>query len=189
MPSITYRDKLPPPGEFQKSLAEAMANANPVDDLLELANRLWRFEEQYELPSADFYRAYQAGALDDALQHCIQWAATYETFLKTKRKLESALMRAVVQLETLAPAVPIHGNLYQDGIGSVEFFLQARHSCRVNPSFFDQIDHFGQCDARKRDLVPRGSSILDPGTSGRREPGIVVEIPDEGVCVDDGRDH
>ena len=58
MPSITYRDQLPPPGEFQKSLAEAMTNANPVDDLIELANRLWRFEEQYELPSADFYRAY-----------------------------------------------------------------------------------------------------------------------------------
>jgi hypothetical protein len=82
-----------------------MANANPVDDLLELANRLWRFEEPYELPSADFYRAYQAGALDDKLQHCIQWAATYETFVQTKRKLASALMRAVVQPEALAPAV------------------------------------------------------------------------------------
>ena len=105
VPSITYQDRLPPPGEFQESLAEAMANANPVDDLLELANGLWQFEEQYQLPSADFYSAYQAGTLDDELQHCIQWAATYETFVKTKRKLESALMRAVVQSETLKQAV------------------------------------------------------------------------------------
>ena len=105
VPSITYQGKLPPPGEFQKSLAEAMANANPVDDLIELANGLWQFEEQYQLPSAEFYSAYQAGTLDDELQHCIQWAATYETFVKTKRKLESALMRAVVQPETLEQAV------------------------------------------------------------------------------------
>ena len=105
VPSITYQGKLPSPGEFQESLAEAMANANPVDDLLELANCLWQFEEQYQLPSADFYSAYQAGTLNDELQHCIQWAATYETFVKTKRKLESALLRAVVQPETLEPAV------------------------------------------------------------------------------------
>ena len=105
MPSITYQGKLPPPDEFRESLAEAMANANPVDDLLELANGLWQFEGQYKLSSADFYSAYQAGTLDDELQHCIQWAATYETFVKTKRKLESALMRAVVQPETLEQAV------------------------------------------------------------------------------------
>ena len=105
MPGISYQGRLPPLGEFQRSLAKAMANANPVDDLIELANGLWQFEEQYQLPSADFYSAYQAGALDDELQHCIQWAATYETFVQTKRKLESALMRAVVQLETLDPAV------------------------------------------------------------------------------------
>jgi hypothetical protein len=105
VPSITYQGNLPPPGEFQRSLAEAMANANPVDDLIELASGLWQFEEQYHLPSADFYNAYQAGTLDDELQHCIQWAATYETFVKTKRKLESALMRAVVQPEMPEPAV------------------------------------------------------------------------------------
>ena len=105
MPSITYQGKLPPPGEFQNGMADAMANANPVDDLLELANGLWQFEEQYRLPSADFYSAYQAGTLDEDLQHCIKWAATYETFVKTKRKLESVLMRAVVQPEMLEPAV------------------------------------------------------------------------------------
>lgn len=104
MPSISYQGKLPPPDEFQKHLAEAMMNANPVDDLIELANGLWQFEGRHQLSSAEFYSAYQAGSLDDELQHCIEWAATYETFLKTKRKLESALLRAVVQPEMLEPA-------------------------------------------------------------------------------------
>ena len=105
MPSITYQGRLPPPDEFKTHLAEAMTHANPVDDLIELANSLWKFEGQYQRSSAEFYSAYQAGSLDDDLQHNIEWAATYETFLKTKRKLESALMRAVVQPEMVEPAV------------------------------------------------------------------------------------
>lgn len=105
MPSITYQGKLPPPGEFQKSLAEAMSTANPVDDLLELASRLWQFEKEHKLSSDAFYRGYQEGTLGDELQHCVEWAATYESFVKTKRKLESVLMRAVVQPEMLEPAL------------------------------------------------------------------------------------
>lgn len=35
--------------------------------------------------------------LDDDLQHSTEWAATYDLFLKTKRTLESTLMRAAVQ--------------------------------------------------------------------------------------------
>lgn len=44
MPKLTYENELPPADEFQKALAEAMANTNPVDDLLELANDLWKCE-------------------------------------------------------------------------------------------------------------------------------------------------
>lgn len=102
MPTLTYKKELPPAEEFQKVLAEAMANTNPVDDLLELANNLWEFEQQYQIPSADFYNRYQAGSLDDELQHCVEWAATYDFFIKTKRKLEAALIRAAVQPESLA---------------------------------------------------------------------------------------
>ncbi len=36
MPKLTFKDKLPSPDEFQKALAQAMTNTNPVDDLLEL---------------------------------------------------------------------------------------------------------------------------------------------------------
>jgi hypothetical protein len=67
-----------------------MMNANPVDDLIELANSLWQFEGQYQRSSAEFYSAYQAGSLDDELQHNVEWAATYEAFLKTKSTVESS---------------------------------------------------------------------------------------------------
>ncbi len=104
MPKLTFKDKLPSPDEFQKALAQAMANTNPVDDLLELANELWDFEQKYKMASADFYKKYQAGLLDDELQHCIEWVATYDFFIKTKRKLEAALMRAAIQPELPEPA-------------------------------------------------------------------------------------
>ena len=104
MPKLTYKNVLPSPDEFQKALAQAVANTNPIDDLLELANELWEFEQKYQLSSADFYEKYQAGLLDDELQHCIEWVATYDFFMKTKRKLEAALMRAAIQPETLEPA-------------------------------------------------------------------------------------
>ena len=104
MPKLTYENELPPSDEFQKALAEAMANTNPVDDLLQLANDLWEFEQKYQMPSADFYEQYQTGSLEDELQHCIEWVATYDFFMKTKRKLEAALMRAAVQPELLEPA-------------------------------------------------------------------------------------
>lgn len=100
---LTYKDKLPPADEFQKALAEAMATTNPVDDLLELANDLWEFEQKYHISSADFYKKYESGSLNDELQHCTEWAATYDFFVKTKRKLEAALMRAAVQPELLEP--------------------------------------------------------------------------------------
>lgn len=103
MPKLTYETELPAPDEFQKALAQAMTNSNPVDDLLELANDLWEFEQKYQMPSKDFYEKYQAGSLNDELQHCIEWVATYEFFMKTKRRLEMALMRAAIQPELPAP--------------------------------------------------------------------------------------
>ena len=86
MPKLTYKNQLPSSDEFQKALAQAMAETNPVDDLLELANDLWEFEQKYQMPSADFYEKYQTGSLDDELQHCMEWVATYDFFVKTKSR-------------------------------------------------------------------------------------------------------
>ncbi len=103
MPKLTYENELPSSEEFQKALRQAMANTNPIDDLLELANHLWAYEQNDQMSSADFHAKYQAGSLDDALQHCVEWVATYDFFLKTKRKLEMALMRAAIQPELFEP--------------------------------------------------------------------------------------
>ncbi|RME48833.1 MAG: hypothetical protein D6791_02380 [Chloroflexi bacterium] len=99
MPEMVFHDGLPPSDEFRQALAEAIVMANPVDDLLELAGRLREYEQRYHMTSADFYERYQAGALDDELQHCIEWAATYDMFLKIRRMVEATLMRAAIQPE------------------------------------------------------------------------------------------
>ncbi len=105
MSKLTYKNKLPPPDEFTEALIQAMANTNPVEDLLTLANELWEFEQEYQIPSVDFYEKYQAGLLDDELQHCVEWVATYDFFMRTKRRLETALIRAAIQPGILEPAL------------------------------------------------------------------------------------
>lgn len=101
MPKLKFEDKLPPPDDFKTVLAEAMKNTNPVDDLLALANDLWAFEQKYQMSSSTFYQKYQAGLLNDDLQHCLEWVATYDFFVKTKRQLEAALIRVAIHSEDL----------------------------------------------------------------------------------------
>lgn len=94
MTELTYKGKLPSSDEFKQALAQALSMTNPVDDLLALSNRLYEFEQKYQMPSDKFYERYEAGSLDDDLQHCTEWAAVYDLFLKTRRILEATLMRA-----------------------------------------------------------------------------------------------
>jgi len=84
MSELIFRGKLPSSEEFRQMLAQAIAAANPVDDLLELGNRLYAYEQKYQMPSAAFYQRYQAGTLDEELQHCTEWAAIYDLFVKTQ---------------------------------------------------------------------------------------------------------
>lgn len=101
MAKFTVVGKLPPPAEFQAALEETVAKANPVDDLLELAEDLHKFEQQHGISSPDFYLQYQAGMLADELQHSLEWAAIYEMFLETKHLIESTLMRAAIHIQML----------------------------------------------------------------------------------------
>lgn len=98
MPKLTYKGALPTPEEFKRDIADAVMNANPIDDLLELANDLHQYELKYGLTSEEFYQGYQAGMLNDELQHCMRWAAIYRMFVKTKRQLENALMRTAIRV-------------------------------------------------------------------------------------------
>ncbi len=51
------------------------------------------------MPSEDFYRGYQAGILDDELQHCLMWFAIYEIYIETRQLLENALAQASIHSE------------------------------------------------------------------------------------------
>ncbi len=108
MPTLSYTHETMPKSseEFQRQLAEAMAASNPIDDLLELAADLRCFEEKYGMASDEFYRRFQAGVLNDELQHCIEWAAYYRMYVKTRRAIETAFIRAAVHpaYETISPA-------------------------------------------------------------------------------------
>lgn len=97
MLQYTFENEWPANNLFKQTLNQILNQTNPVDDLLTLAGQLWEFEQTYHLSSSEFYNRYQAGLLDDTLQHCVEWAATYSFFLKTKRQVEVALMRSAVQ--------------------------------------------------------------------------------------------
>jgi len=97
MPKLVYTNSAPSPEEFRRDLLQAMARVNPVDDLIELTAELLDFERKYKMSSEDFYLHYQVGALADELQHCMEWADAYDTFVQTKRLIETALMRVAVQ--------------------------------------------------------------------------------------------
>lgn len=96
MPELKYKNGLPSHNDFQQDLANFMEPTNPVDDLLEIVEWLREYEQQYKLSSTDFYRQYQAGTLPDDLQHCIEWAALYNSFLKIKTRIENTLMIAAI---------------------------------------------------------------------------------------------
>lgn len=70
--------------EFETLLGETMATANPIEDLLSLADELHLYEQQHGMSSSAFFAAYDA------------WAATYDMFLRLKQKLEATLMRSAL---------------------------------------------------------------------------------------------
>ena len=70
MSELSFKGSLPSSEGFRQALAEAMAAANPVDDLLILAGRLREYEWNNDMSSASFHSRYEACTLDDELQHC-----------------------------------------------------------------------------------------------------------------------
>ena len=90
------KGKLPTSRQFRRMLRKAVAESNPLDDLLDLTRKLRDYEVRYDLTSEMFYERFQRGELDDELQHCLAWAATYEMFLTLRDRLEAALVRDAV---------------------------------------------------------------------------------------------
>ena len=105
VPTLSYTHETMPKSseEFQRQLAEAMAASNPIDDLLELAADLRCFEEKHAIASDEFYRRFQAGRMGDDLD-IMEWASLYHMYCRVRRRIESALMRAAMDLPILEPA-------------------------------------------------------------------------------------
>ena len=89
------QENWPTPDEFQRMVQDALAKSNPVDDLLELAEELRRYEQQYGMSSEKFFRLLQQGELGDALDF-IDWAGAYHLFLDRKARVEATLMQAAI---------------------------------------------------------------------------------------------
>jgi hypothetical protein len=104
MPKFSFtQETMPTTEEFQHMLAEAIAESNPVDELLTLAKELQEYERQHEMTSQEFFERYQRGELGDDVEF-IEWAGTYRIFQRLKHRVETALMRVAVsaQAETVA---------------------------------------------------------------------------------------
>jgi hypothetical protein len=97
MPTLSYTHETMPKSseEFQRQMAEAMAAANPIDDLMELAVELRGFEQQYRMTSEEFYRKFNAGEIGDDIDF-FDWNATHRMYLRLRKSIEAALVRAAV---------------------------------------------------------------------------------------------
>jgi hypothetical protein len=96
MPKLSFTsENMPTPEEFQRMLAEAMAESNPVDELLELAHELQEYERKYEMSSSEFFERFRRGELGDDMDW-IEWAGVYQLFQRLKRRVELALMQAAI---------------------------------------------------------------------------------------------
>lgn len=104
MATLSYTQETMPKSseEFQHQLAEAMAASNPIDDLLELAAELRCFEEKYEMASDEFYRLFKAGQMGDDFDF-FGWSSSFRMYTKTRRAIETALMRAAVSPAEIVP--------------------------------------------------------------------------------------
>ena len=104
MPKFSFaQETMPTPEEFQHMLAEAIAESNPVDELLTLAKELQEYERKHEMTSQEFFERYQRGELNDHMEF-IEWAGTYRIFQRLKYRVETALMRVAVSAQAEAVA-------------------------------------------------------------------------------------
>jgi len=104
MPKFSFtQETMPTPEEFQRMLAEAIAESNPVDELLTLAKELQEYERKHEMTSQELFERYQRGALGDDMEF-IEWAGTYRIFQRLKHRVETALMRMAVSAQSEAVA-------------------------------------------------------------------------------------
>lgn len=108
MAKITItQDNLLTSEEFKKKLEEIDSNASPMDNMLDLMREMIAFEQQYNMPSDEFYACFMRGEMGDALDF-IEWAGEYESFLEIKEEMESRMSITIGVTDAdkvLAPAI------------------------------------------------------------------------------------
>jgi hypothetical protein len=95
MPTLTFtQDNMPTREEMHRLIEEMRQHANPIEDLLELAQTLNGFEQKYQMTNAGFFEKYQRGEMGDDLDF-ISWAGQYRMYLDLKHKIELSLERVM----------------------------------------------------------------------------------------------
>jgi len=92
MPRIKFTAETMPESseKFQRILREALENASPLDDFIELVRDLVLLEQQYGMDSDQFYERFQRGELGDDLDY-FDWAAKFEMYCQAKEEIEQVL--------------------------------------------------------------------------------------------------
>jgi len=70
-----------------------MERTHAARELARLEETLHKFEEQYRLPSEEFYHRFRAGAMGDEADF-FEWSAFYQMWLSAREQLD--LLKAVV---------------------------------------------------------------------------------------------
>ena len=88
------KDNIPAREELAQIIRELKARNRPVDDLVDLAQTLMRFEQQYDMSSTEFYERFNRGETGDDMDF-VKWAGRYRLYLDLKRKIELSLERVI----------------------------------------------------------------------------------------------
>ena len=67
--TITQDNLISSPEEFKKKLEEIKENGSPMDDILDLMWQLIAFEEQYNMPTDEFYARFMRGEMGDGMDY------------------------------------------------------------------------------------------------------------------------
>ena len=95
MPTVTFeKGNIPTREEMHRLIEEMRQHANPIEDLLELAQTLRDFEQKYHIASPDFFAKYERGEMGDDMDF-IEWAGQYRMYLDLKHKIELSLERVI----------------------------------------------------------------------------------------------
>jgi hypothetical protein len=76
--------------ELRKMMADAWQNYDPLEELLRLERQLAGFEQQFNIPSQEFFARYEQGQVGDDVE-MVRWAGRYRLYLRLKETISKSL--------------------------------------------------------------------------------------------------